>query len=92
MSIEFQEFRKMVNLEPVWPAPVEHLQKFIVYLHRKGLAPITIQGRLSVLDFYARVNGYHDYSSEYRIRKMVEGRSKERGRTQDTRALYHLRC
>ena len=71
MSIEFQEFKKMVNLEPVWPAPIEHLQQFIVYL--KGLAPGTIQGKLSASAFYAKINGYRDFSGDYCIWKMLEG-------------------
>ena len=52
----------------------------------RGLAPGTIQGRLSVLAFYARINGYQDYSLDYCIKKMIEGWSKERGRVQDNRA------
>ena len=78
MSIEFQEFRKLVNLDSVWLVPVDHLQQFIVYLNRKGLAP----GRLSALAFHARLNGYEYYSSDYHIKKIIKGWSKERGRVQ----------
>ena len=86
-GIEFQEFRQMINLELAWPAPVEHLQQFIVHLNRKGLAPGTIQGRLSALAFYAKIYCYSDHSGDYRIRKMIEESPKERGRVQDNRVL-----
>ena len=29
--IELQEFRKMVDMKPVWPTPVVHLQWFVVH-------------------------------------------------------------
>ena len=74
MSTEFQEFRISVDLELIWPSPVEHLQPFIVFLNRKGLAPGSFQGRMSVLAFHARINGYQDFISDPRIKK---GWSKE---------------
>ena len=80
MSIEFQKFREMIGLEQVWPAPVEHLQQVMIYLNRKGLAPDTIKGRLSALAFHAKINGRKDFSGDYRIRKRLEGWSKERER------------
>ena len=83
--VEFQEFLKTTGLEWVWPIPVEYLQQFIVSLHRKGLAPSTIQGRLSALAFVAKVNGFKDFSSDFRIKKMLEGWNRERGPVYDTR-------
>ena len=76
----------MVNLEQVWPLPVEHLQQFMVHLHRRGLMPGTIQGKLSALAFYSRVQGYRDHSKDYRIRKMLEGWTRKRGKVQDSRS------
>ena len=76
----------MVQLEQVWPLPVEHLQQFMVYLYRKGLTPGTIQGKLSALAFSSKVQGYRDNSKDYRIRKMLEGWTRKRGRVQDSRS------
>ena len=70
---EFAEFREQLRLDQKWPAPVEHIQQFIVALHRKGLAPGTIQCKLAALSFYAKANGFEDCSGDFRIRKMLEG-------------------
>ena len=85
VSSEFQKFRESVGLEQNWPIPVQHLQQFIVGLHKQGLAPRTIKGKLAALAFQAKARGLHDFSSDFRIRKMVEGWSKERGRVKDAR-------
>ena len=85
---EFADFRVYTGLDQLWPVPVEHLQQFLVFLHRKGLAPSTIQGKLSALAFYAKSNGYKDTTSDYRIRKMLEGWSRERGRVHDSRTPF----
>ena len=85
VSIEFEDLRSSVGLVLMWPAPTEHILQFMVSLYRKGLAPGTIRGRLSALAFYSKVNGIKDYSKDFRIRKMLEGWSKERGRVGDTR-------
>ena len=78
VSTDFLEFRNLVDLEPVWPAPVENIQQFIVYLNRRGLVPGSIQDRLLALAFYAKINGYQDYSSGDHFRKMIKGWSKEK--------------
>ena len=80
----------MVELQQVWPLPVVHLQQFKVYLHRKGIAPGTIQGKLLALAFHSKVNGFRDFLRDYRVKKMLESWSKERGRVQDSRAPISL--
>ena len=65
VSTEFVKFKMMVDLEQAWPVPVEHLQQFMVYLYRKGLAPATIQGKLSALSFHAKSNGYRDVTGDF---------------------------
>ena len=62
----------MFNLELKWPAPVDHLQQFMMHLNRKRFAPGTIQGRLSALAYHAKIDGFKDYSGDYHIRKMIE--------------------
>ncbi|XP_078243486.1 integrase/recombinase xerD homolog [Pogona vitticeps] len=84
-SAEFAEFRRLRELEQLWPAPVEHIQQFIVALHWKGLTPGTIKGKLAALGFYAKANGIRDLSGDFRIRKMLEGWSREMGGRQDDR-------
>ena len=56
MSIEFQELRKLVDLELIWPPAVEY-QQFIVYLNRMGLVPGSIQSKMLALAFYAKSMG-----------------------------------
>ena len=82
---EFFTFRRATELDQVWPIPVEHLQQFIVVLHKKGLAPGTIQGKLAALGFHARAQGLKDNSGDFRIKKMLEGWLRERGRRKDGR-------
>ena len=82
---EFSEFRRVMRLQQTWPAPVEHIQQFIIALHWKGLTPGTIRGKLAALSFYAKANGIKDFSGDFRIRKMLEGWSRERGRIRDDR-------
>ena len=90
VSTEFQAFRTLVGLELIWPAPVEHLQQFIVHLNRKGLVPGSIQSRMSALAFHARIHGCKDYTSYFQFKKMVKGWNKERGWVKDARALISL--
>ena len=85
VSMEFNDFRQKFGLGQIWPAPIEHLQQFMVHLNRKGLAPGTIQGRLSAIAYFAKINGFRDHTGDFRIRKMLEGWSRERGRKQDDR-------
>uniref|UniRef100_A0ABM5GDC1 Integrase/recombinase xerD homolog n=1 Tax=Pogona vitticeps TaxID=103695 RepID=A0ABM5GDC1_9SAUR len=82
---EFLEFRKIMQLDHTWPAPVEHLLQFSVALHNKGLAPSTIQGKLAAVGFYAKANGFRDFSGDFRIRKMLEGWAREKGKVEDDR-------
>uniref|UniRef100_A0ABM5GIP4 Uncharacterized protein isoform X2 n=1 Tax=Pogona vitticeps TaxID=103695 RepID=A0ABM5GIP4_9SAUR len=82
---EFSEFRKGRQLGQAWPAPVEHMQQFIVDLHWRGLTPGTIKGKLAAMSFYARANGIRDTSNDFRIKKMIEGWSRERGKRTDDR-------
>ena len=83
---EFSEFRRANHLEQLWPAPVTHIQQFIVNLHWKGLTPGTIRGKLAALSFYAKARGMRDSAGDFRIRKMLEGWSREEGQSQDDRA------
>lgn len=82
---EFCRFRAMHQLEDNWPAPVEHLQQFMIYLYRKGLAPSSMQGKLSALAFYAKCLGVQDNTADFRVRRMVEGYGRERTSQADTR-------
>ena len=54
---EFFNFCNNEDLGRLWPMTVDYLQHFGVYLHRKGLAPHTICGRMLALAFYAKARG-----------------------------------
>ena len=55
---EFCTICKCKGMGMPWPITVDHLQQFAVRLHLKGLAPHTIQGRMSALAFYAKAMGH----------------------------------
>ena len=74
-----------MGLELSWPVPVENLQQFLLFLHRKGLGPGSIQGKFSALAFHARIHRDQDYTTDLRIKKMIEGWSKGRGHVRDVR-------
>ena len=48
-----------------WPASDDHLEQFADHLHRKGLAPRSIQGRMSALAYYAKVEGCKGFSIDF---------------------------
>ena len=64
------------------------MMQFAEHLHRKGLAPRSIQGRMAVLAFYAKVQECKGYVIDFRISKMIEGWSKERGSVKDSRSPF----
>ena len=80
---DFLSFCRGEDLVRPWLITVDHLQQYGVYLHRKGLAPHTIQGRMSALTFYVKAQGFPDPASDFRVRIMTEGWSKERGSQED---------
>ena len=67
-----------------WPITVDHLKQFGVHLHYKDLAPHTIQGRISALAFHVKAHGCLDLASDFRIRKIIEGWSRESSRHEVT--------
>ncbi|KAJ7324885.1 hypothetical protein JRQ81_017905 [Phrynocephalus forsythii] len=73
------------GLSQQWPLPIEHLQRFLVHLHRKGLAPASLQGNLAALAFYAKLKGHNDTTGDFRVRGMIAGWSRERGTIADDR-------
>ena len=85
VSADFQEFRSLVSLDLLWTAPIEHLQQYIIYLHRKWLSPGSIQGGMSASVFYTNVQGFQDHTSDFRIGEMIAGWSKENNWVPDTR-------
>ena len=45
----FNYFRYTFNLQPTWPAPLDHIVKFIAYMSTKNLAPASIRTYISGL-------------------------------------------
>ena len=84
---EYFTFCEKEGLGHDWPASDDNLMQFVVHLHRKGLSPRSIQGRMSALAFYAKMQGCKGFTIYFRLRKMIKGWSRERGVTGDTRTL-----
>ncbi|XP_054850615.1 uncharacterized protein LOC129340074 [Eublepharis macularius] len=81
----FQEFREGVGLKQVWPIPAVHLLQFCVAQRARGLAVKTIRGQLAALAFASKARGLPDSTGDFRIRKMLEGWSRESGVVRDLR-------
>ena len=57
-SAEYFNFREVEDLGHCWPLLDDHMMQSVMHLHCKGLAPWSIQGRMAVLAFYAKVQGF----------------------------------
>ena len=77
-------------MEQLWPIPVGYLEQFGFFLFQKGMAPSSIQGKMSALAFQAKDLGIADCTGDFRIHKMIEGWNKERIRTPDDRSHFSL--
>ena len=60
----------------------------LVYLPCKGLASVSIQGKMPVLGFQAKALGVSDTTGDFRIYKMIEGWGKERVKKPDDRSQF----
>ncbi|XP_060100330.1 integrase/recombinase xerD homolog [Heteronotia binoei] len=85
---QFTAFREQVGLADLWPIPVEHLMQFCVELKGKGLVVKTIRAKLAALAFTSKVRGLSDSSGDFRLRKMLEGWSREQGPRSDPRTPF----
>ena len=70
---KFFSFREKEGLQQDWLPMDDHMIQFTVHLHRKGLVPQSIQGRMSALAFYAKVQGCRGYSVDFHIKKLIRG-------------------
>ncbi|XP_053117560.1 uncharacterized protein LOC128329827 [Hemicordylus capensis] len=86
----FSLFRESEGLVDVWPVPVEHIQQFLVFLHRAGRAVSTLGGYLAALAFEAQVRGVGDSSADPRVRRMLEGWTRAEPRPRDSRRPFTL--
>ncbi|XP_060089026.1 integrase/recombinase xerD homolog [Heteronotia binoei] len=82
---QFREFRRAAALKDCWPIPTAHIMQFSVYQKQKGLGLKTIRGQLAALAFISKAQGFVDSTADFRIRKMLEGWSRERGPRVDDR-------
>ncbi|XP_053133933.1 uncharacterized protein LOC128337189 [Hemicordylus capensis] len=69
----FQHFRSQAGIGQAWPAPPEHLMRYLVHLRAGGLAVSTMSGHLAALAFYAKARGLPDHSGNFRVWHMLEG-------------------
>ncbi|XP_053143320.1 uncharacterized protein LOC128341176 isoform X3 [Hemicordylus capensis] len=73
----FQDFRTQVGLGQDWPPPAEQLMQFLVHLKGKGLSPGAMAGYLAALAFHAKAQGMSDTTGDFRVRRMLEGWTRE---------------
>ena len=82
---ELGAFRVLRGLEDIWPIPIDHLLEYCVSLHHKGLAVGTLRAKLAGLAFEAKINGFPDTTTDFRVRKMLEGWARSNPPVQDKR-------
>ncbi|XP_054831298.1 uncharacterized protein LOC129326975 [Eublepharis macularius] len=82
---QFAAFRQAAGLRQVWPIPAVHLMQFCVDRKGKGLAVKSIRSQLAALAFASRARGLSEATGDFRIRKMLEGWSREKGARKDDR-------
>lgn len=68
-----------------WPIPVDVILRFAVHLKDTGLSVRTIRGRLAALAFYSRAGGFIDHTSDFRVRRVLEGWAREAPPLPDSR-------
>lgn len=68
-----------------WLIPVDHVLHYGIHLKWKGLAVCTISSRLSILAFASKSLGHGEFTSDFRVRRMLEGWCREEGPQQDLR-------
>ncbi|XP_053106620.1 uncharacterized protein LOC128325152 isoform X2 [Hemicordylus capensis] len=81
----FMDFRTQVGLGQDWPPPAEHLMQFLVHLKGKGLSSRALAGYLAALAFQSKARGLADTTGDFRVRRMLEGWSREHPAEADSR-------
>ncbi|XP_053145691.1 uncharacterized protein LOC128342435 [Hemicordylus capensis] len=81
----FQDFRTQVGLCQDWPPPAEQLMQFLVYLKGKSLSTGAMAGYLAALAFQSKSQGMADTTGDFRVRRMLEGWTREHPVAVDSR-------
>lgn len=66
-------FRKEFSLDKLWPPSLSHVTQFIAYLSMNKQSHHTVSLYLSALTFECKLSQLEDFSSNFIIRKMLEG-------------------
>ena len=74
----FLKFRSDYNLSNLYPIPVSHITLFMAYCFEKGLSPKTITTYLAGVNYFHKLQGFTDLSSNFVIKKMLEGCHRNR--------------
>lgn len=85
----FNYFRYTFNLQPTWPAPLDHIVKFIAYMSTKNLAPASIRTYISGLSYMHKIQGFEDATRSFIVTKLLEG-ARRSFQSLDTRAPITL--
>lgn len=80
----FLGFSAGVGESGTWPAHPEVVQRYLVHLRERGLAPRTIQGQLAAITFFSKVHGFPDPCT-FRARRAIEGWKRSTPRAPDSR-------
>ena len=81
---DFDNFRGTFGFGCSWPAPYQHVAAFIANCTLEGLAPSTINCKISGISFRHKLCGWEDPSDNFLIRKLKEG-YKRGNKSQDNR-------
>ena len=87
----FQSFRKLYNLEDIWPAPLYDLLFYIAYMSHTGLSASTITTYISGINTMHKLNGQTDNTKSFLGTKILEG-SKRKNSPKAVRQYMNLLC
>lgn len=77
---EFLSFWRASGVSNLWPVPVEHLMRFLLSLHNRGLSSRLLSLYLAAVAFQSKALGWADTTRDFRVRRMIKG--FKRGTTQ----------
>lgn len=82
---EFACFCEELGLQVKWPVPVDILLRFMLHLFDRDLQPRSITIYLAALAFMAGLKGCEDVTTNFKVRKMMEGMRRSRPVVPDRR-------
>lgn len=81
----FIEFRQKFGLSNLWPAPVNDILNFMVFLVQDNFSHSSISCYLTGISFFCKINGFVDSTQGFIVRKMLEGIKRSKDKQKDQR-------